>query len=378
LAPKSPDITDYDDPTNSGSRWYVGYNWSPYTSSPRPVYVDSRKAAEDFYYQMDPNQKARINEAASMEAGYKVPDSYNRSQWVKAVTIAQGESRRLGVQVSPWDVIDQIATGQRGSGGFDGSSGSGSGAGRAYSGPVSQVTNMSDIDIRRVANEYSMAAVGREVTDEEFARIKSRVQRAEERNPTRTEGKGAKRRTVSGLSAETRSQIIQDVTTNLVTKGLDSTGDLQADARENAEALRAWVRSNGLDMGEQAISGYVRRILKGDTTLDDVKSDLRRTYMQGMFPAWADKINAGEDPADFLAPYVSRVQQLLEDENIDLNDSLVKKATQFVGDDGKPRMLPLYEVERLARKDPRWQYTSNALDLYSRVGDGILRTFGMR
>lgn len=367
-----------EDPTNTGSRWYVGYNWSPYTSSPRPVYVDSRKAAEDFYYQMDPNQKARINEAASMEAGYKVPDSYNRSQWVKAVTIAQGESRRLGVQVSPWDVIDQIATGQRGSGGFDGSDGPGSGSGRAYSGPVSQVTNMSDIDIRRLANEYSMASVGREVTDEEFARIKSRVQRAEERNPQRTSGSGAKRRTVSGLTAETRSQIIQDVTTNLVTKGLDSTGDLQADARENAEALRAWVRANGVGLTEQAISGYVTQILRGNKQLDDVKSELRRTYLTGMFPAWSDKINAGEDPSDFLSPYVSKVRQLLEDDNIDLNDSLVQKATQSIGDDGKPRMLPLYEVERLARKDPRWQYTSNALDLYSRVGDGILRTFGMR
>ena len=40
--------------------------------------------------------------------------------------------------------------------------------------------------------------------------------------------------------------------------------------------------------------------------------------------------------------------------------------------------MPLYEFEQEIRKDPRWEFTENAYDVYSRVGTNLLRTFGFR
>jgi hypothetical protein len=54
-----------------------------------------------------------------------------------------------------------------------------------------------------------------------------------------------------------------------------------------------------------------------------VLQDLRNTYLVGAFPAWADRIQAGMDPADIAAPYKQRMARMLEmgEDEIDLNDA---------------------------------------------------------
>jgi hypothetical protein len=86
------------------------------------------------------------------------------------------------------------------------------------------------------------------------------------------------------------------------------------------------------------------------------------------------------DPADIAAPYKQRMARLLEvDENeIDLNDQLLQRGMQGVGADGKPSVVPLYSFEKQVREDPRWQYTDNAYETYTRVGTDLLRMFGFR
>lgn len=151
-------------------------------------------------------------------------------------------------------------------------------------------------------------------------------------------------------------------------------------AGSKQDELSRWALTNGVALSPNTIQNYVRSIAMGDVTEDDVKNEVRRTYMAGAYPAWADRINAGQDIADIARPYRKRMADLLEigEEEIDFNDVTLARGLQGVGPDGKPSVVPLYEFEKQIREDPRWQYTDNAYATYTKVGTDLLRTFGFR
>lgn len=151
-------------------------------------------------------------------------------------------------------------------------------------------------------------------------------------------------------------------------------------AGSKQDELSRWALTNGVALSPNTIQNYVRSIAMGDVTEDDVKNEVRRTYMAGAYPAWADRINAGQDIADIARPYRKRMADLLEigEEEINFNDVTLARGLQGVGPDGKPSVVPLYEFEKQIREDPRWQYTDNAYATYTKVGTDLLRTFGFR
>ena len=154
--------------------------------------------------------------------------------------------------------------------------------------------------------------------------------------------------------------------------------DLMGQAGDTETQLLNWVRSNGMELSRQDLAGYISNITLGRQTLADAQQDIRQTYLAGMYPAWADRIRAGDDPSNIFAPYRNSARNLLELDDIDLNDPIMKRAAQYVGPDGKPGQLPLYEFEEEIRKDPRWQYTDNAYSTYTSVGTQLLKMFGLR
>lgn len=157
-------------------------------------------------------------------------------------------------------------------------------------------------------------------------------------------------------------------------------GDIKGSARTVQNDIKSWAMRNGLDLTDKMVNDYTKNIIAGNTTQDDVLQGLRNTYLVGAFPAWADRIQAGMDPADIAEPYKARMARLLEvdPEQIDLNDQLLQRAMQGVGADGKPAVVPLYAFDKEIRNDERWQYTDNALDTYAKAGTKILQMFGLR
>lgn len=153
--------------------------------------------------------------------------------------------------------------------------------------------------------------------------------------------------------------------------------DLRGTAGDFQTELMQWAAKNGLKLGSAA-NAYVQRMTLGEQSIDDVKQEIRQTYMAGMFPAWADKINAGMDIADLAAPYKATMADLLEidDNQIGWDDATLNAGLQATNQDGKPVMMPIYEYKNLIRKDPRWQKTDNAYATYANVAQNILRTFG--
>jgi hypothetical protein len=159
-----------------------------------------------------------------------------------------------------------------------------------------------------------------------------------------------------------------------------SGANLMGTAGDAQTALMEWAQQNGLSIDPTTAAQYVMNIGLGNQTLDDAKRDLRETYLIGAYPAWADKIREGFDPWQISSPYRTAVANLLEldPNNITLDEPLVKQGLQSIGADGKPRVLPLYEFEKMVRDDPRWQKTDNAYQTYTRVGSDLLRMFGFR
>ena len=159
---------------------------------------------------------------------------------------------------------------------------------------------------------------------------------------------------------------------------LSGESDLMGTAGDTETQLLNWVRSNGMELSREDLKNYISNITLGRQTLADAQQDIRQTYLAGMYPAWADRIKAGDDPNNIFAPYRNSARNLLELDDIDLNDPIMKRAAQYVGPDGKPGQLPLYEFEQEIRKDPRWQYTDNAYSTYTNVGTQLLQMFGLR
>lgn len=157
-------------------------------------------------------------------------------------------------------------------------------------------------------------------------------------------------------------------------------GALTGAAEDTERQLVQWARANGLAITGDVVAKYVMNITEGSQTIESAKDDLRRMYLMGQYPAWSDRIQQGFDPADIAGPYKERIAQFLEvdEDSIDLNDGLLQRGMQGVGQDGKPRVVPMYEFDRMIREDPRWDKTDNAYAMYARVGNDLLRTFGFR
>jgi len=190
---------------------------------------------------------------------------------------------------------------------------------------------------------------------------------------------------LTGLALDSRlnnltEQEIQERFTPFLEKAIVEGKDLGGRAAEFERGIVQWAQRNGLQLSGNSVAKYVTAGVEGRSTLDDIKNDLRRTYLSGSYPAWSDRIMQGDDPADIAAPYKQRMARLLEvdEDQIDLNDQLLQKAMQGVGADGKPSVTPLYAFEREIRQDDRWQYTENAMDTYAKAGTKILQMFGLR
>ena len=190
---------------------------------------------------------------------------------------------------------------------------------------------------------------------------------------------------LTGLALDSRlnnltEQEIQERFAPILEKTIVEGGDLGGLAAEFEREVVQWSSRNGLQLSGNTVAKYVAAGVEGKSTIDDIKNDLRRTYLSGSYPAWSDRIMQGDDPADIAAPYKQRMARLLEvdEDQIDLNDALLQKAMQGVGADGKPSVTPLYAFDREIRQDDRWQYTENAMDTYAKVGTNLLQMFGLR
>jgi hypothetical protein len=161
----------------------------------------------------------------------------------------------------------------------------------------------------------------------------------------------------TSLRSESRIDISQDLT--------GTAGTFQAE-------LETWSAKNGLNIPSDVLSRLVQTGAFGDQGIEDMKQQLRDTYLKGTFPGWEKEIAAGADPYDLAAPYRAQLASTLElnTEDISFDDDLLSQAMQT--------KMTITDLKREARKDPRWDQTENALKTYADAGTNLLTMFGLR
>ena len=234
------------------------------------------------------------------------------------------------------------------------SSSGGSGGGGGYSGPsgptpeqLAQQRRQTRAEIRRIAGEN-----GIDMSRKEVARLAMIQQK-------------------KNLSAtELSNRIINKLE-------MDDDGNLSGVAGTVQDELTTWAANNGMTLSDNQIIKYAGQVMRKENDLNNIKADLRKTYVSGAYPAWSERIAAGEDIADIAAPYMGTAAKMLEVDKVGIDDTLIKQGLQSVGSDGKPRVMPLYEFEQKIRNDPRWQNTNNARVTYMNAAQAIARKFGL-
>ena len=152
----------------------------------------------------------------------------------------------------------------------------------------------------------------------------------------------------------------------------DGTQDLIGAAGDTQQALQQWAARNGLQIPAESLNNLIKAGAFGDQSFEDMKQQLRKTYLMGAFPGWEKEIAAGADPYDLAAPYRAQLASTLElnTEDISFDDDLLSQAMQT--------KMTITDLKREARKDPRWDKTENALKTYADAGANLLQMFGLR
>lgn len=119
-----------------------------------------------------------------------------------------------------------------------------------------------------------------------------------------------------------------------------------------------------------------KAIALGQSNADSFKQQLKQEATTKS-PYWAKQIKQGQTVASLANAYVTTAQNLLEDPNIDLKSSVIKKAlTRVDSKTGQVVPMSLWEFEKSVKSDPRWMTTKNAQSSITDVASKFLKSWG--
>lgn len=143
--------------------------------------------------------------------------------------------------------------------------------------------------------------------------------------------------------------------------------------------LRQFALSNGINLPEDYIAKTAKAIENGDTTPDSVYGDLRDNYVATAYPAFADRIKAGQNLSEIAAPYLGEMESMLElpSGSVSLQDRTLQRALQATDKDGNPAMVPIWQFKDALKKDDRYQYTEQAFQDVGSMAASVLSGMGL-
>ena len=152
---------------------------------------------------------------------------------------------------------------------------------------------------------------------------------------------------------------------------------------DDQDKIRSYAREMGIPISDAQSAAYARQVALGDMTLDGVNDLIKKQAIQ-YFPGLKKSIDAGVTVREIADLYITQTARLLEinPESIDLLDTkgpgkYVSQALTYLGQDGMPSQMPLYEFNRLLRSSEQWQYTENARDTYMDFGLRFAQKMGL-
>ena len=152
------------------------------------------------------------------------------------------------------------------------------------------------------------------------------------------------------------------------------------EALDNYKLLVTAARDNGFQVSDIIPGGsneqqVLQGIASGKIDIDRVIADARKLASQGQPTYVRDLLAQGYSLKQVFAPYrqvMANVLEIGDDDQIDLNDPLLRSAITDKGD------MNLYDFRKSLRQDSRWQYTEQARSDVSSLTLGVLRDFGFQ
>ena len=152
------------------------------------------------------------------------------------------------------------------------------------------------------------------------------------------------------------------------------------DALANYKLLVTAARDNGFQVSDIIPGGYneqqtLQGIASGTIDVNRVIADTRKLASAGQPTYVRDLLAQGYSLKQVFAPYrqiMANVLEIGDDEQIDLNDPLLRSGITEKGD------MNLYDFRKSLRADSRWQYTEQARSDVSSSVLGVLRDFGFQ
>lgn len=125
------------------------------------------------------------------------------------------------------------------------------------------------------------------------------------------------------------------------------------------------------------LESNTRGLIAGTVNPEDVDNELE-ARAKSMYPGLTDQLNRGLSLREAADPWVTALANEWEEDpkSLDLNDDFLYRILNQQDEKGNIAPMNLYQAKTMARKSPKWQYTSRAKEEYTNIGQKILQDFG--
>lgn len=149
-------------------------------------------------------------------------------------------------------------------------------------------------------------------------------------------------------------------------------------AGQAASAIRKQAYDLGVAVTDQSILNNSQYLVRGLTTMEKVSNSLRE-QAAGLYPAYAEQINAGASVQDLAQPYVQVLASELglNPKDVDVFNPKIKAAINRVDSTGNPAPMSMTDFTQLVRQDPQWRQTPQAADQVMGIGRQVLAAMGL-
>jgi LysM repeat protein len=164
-------------------------------------------------------------------------------------------------------------------------------------------------------------------------------------------------------------------------------GKIVYDLSGKTETIANTLYKTAWDYGYQAsvsnkgfsswLENNVKGLIAGTINPEDVDNELQ-SRAKSMFPGLASQISAGQTLRQAADPWINALANEWEEDpySMDLNDDFLYRVLNYQDEKGNVSPMSLYQAKVMARRSPKWQYTSKAKEEYTNIGQKILQDFG--